>query len=186
MGKTTTADLFREAGVPVFDADAAVHALYGPDGAMVPVLRAVFPDAVRDGAVDRARLSEHLRADPFHWEVLESFVHPLVGERRAEFLDAHADAPMVVLDVPLLLETGGEAHVDSVLVVTAPPEVQRARVLARPGMSAARFEALLARQMPDAAKRERADIVISTENGIADARAQVQSVLESLGVGSDD
>ena len=183
MGKSTTARMFEARGVPVFDADAAVHALYAPGGRAVPLIRAVFPDAIgQDGGVDRARLGEHMRADPLHLDVLSSFVHPWVAEMRAEFLaEAKASGAQAVLfDVPLLFETGGDAQVDATVVVTAPPAVQRARVMARPGMTEALFDTLLARQMPDAEKRARADHVISTADGMAAADARVGEVLAAL------
>jgi dephospho-CoA kinase len=150
MGKSTTAELFRELGVPVWDADAAVHRLYAKGGAAVGPVGALCPDAVRGGAVDRAALKAWIARDGSALAQLEAVVHPLVAAERAEFV-ARADAPLIVLDIPLLFETG--AQVDGVLVVTAPPEVQRARVLARAGMDAAQLETVLARQMPDAEKR---------------------------------
>ena len=182
MGKSTTARMFADAGVPVFDADAAVHELYAKGGKAVPLIRAVFPDAVKDGAVVRDVLAAHMRSDPLNLPVLESFIHPMVAETRAEFLRDNASAPAVLFDVPLLFETGGDARMDTTVVVTCSPETQAERVLARPGMSEEKFHALLARQMPDAQKRARADFVISTENGLDEARRQVQSVLESLGL----
>ncbi|MEM7727939.1 MAG: dephospho-CoA kinase, partial [Pseudomonadota bacterium] len=160
MGKSTTAAMFEALGVPIFDADAAVHALYAPSGRAVPLIRAVFPDAIgEDGGVDRKRLGEHMRADPLNLGVLTSFVHPWVAEMRADFVaKAKRDgAEAVLFDVPLLFETGGDAGVDVTVVVTAPAEVQRDRVLSRPGMTEALFEDLLSRQMPDAEKRARAD-----------------------------
>jgi dephospho-CoA kinase len=183
MGKSTTAAMFELLGVPVFDADAAVHRLYAPGGRAVPLIRAVFPDAINtDGGVDRNRLGEHMRADPLNLDVLTSFIHPWVGEMRADFLsDAksnHADA--VLFDIPLLFETGGDAKVDVAVVVTAPADIQRMRVLARPGMTAELFETLLARQMPDAEKRKRADFIISTANGLEETRAQVKAVLDDV------
>lgn len=183
MGKSTTAQMFAARGVPVFDADAAVHQLYAPGGRAVPLIRAVFPDAIGpDGGVNRARLSEHMRADPLNLEVLTSFVHPWVGEMRAEFLArAVADgAKAVLFDVPLLFETGGDAQVDATVVVTAPADVQRARVMSRPGMTADLFDTLLSRQMPDAEKRERADFIISTADGMESAQARVDAVLKAV------
>ena len=183
MGKSTTAAMFADQGVPVFDADAAVHQLYAPGGRAVPLIRAVFPDAVdARGGVDRAVLAGHMRADPLNLDVLTSFIHPWVGEMRAGFLEkAKADgAPVVLFDIPLLFETGGEAKVDVTVVVTAPADVQRDRVLARPGMTAERFEHILSRQMPDAEKRARADHVIDTSNGLEAARKQVADVLEAI------
>lgn len=183
MGKTTTAGLFKELGVPVFDADAAVHSLYVPGGRAVPLIKAVFPDAIaNDGGVDRKKLGAHMRADPLQLTVLESFIHPWVSEMRAAFLqDAmSAGARAVLFDVPLLFETGGDKQVDATVVVTAPAATQKERVMARAGMTAALFETLLSRQMPDHEKRRRADYVISTQNGIEAARADVQSVLDQI------
>ena len=182
MGKTTTADMFRAEGCPVFDADAAVHSLYAKGGKAVPLIRAVFPDAVSEGKVDRKKLGEHMRADPLNLPVLESFIHPMVGELRAQFFQlAERDgADIVVLDVPLLFETGGEKRVDKVAVVTAPEYVQRDRVMARTGMTESLFTALLARQMPDREKRIRADYLIFTDQGLPFARKQVQKILAEL------
>lgn len=182
MGKTTTAALFAEAGAPVWDADAAVHRLYARGGAAVAPIAQAFPDAVVDGAVDRARLSARLAQDPPAFARLEAIVHPLVAADRQAFLDQAAarGVEVVVLDIPLLFETGGETRVDKVVVVSASPELQRQRVLARPGMTAERFEALLARQVPDAEKRARADFVIDTSNGLEAARRQVGEVLAAV------
>lgn len=162
MGKSTTAGFFRDAGVPVWDADAAVHDLYAPGGDAVAPLAALHPGAVTAGAVDRAALRDWIAADPGALRQIEGVVHPLVARARAGFLAAHAAAPLVVLDVPLLFETGGEGYCDAVLVVTAPPEVQRARVLSRPGMTEGHFQTILAKQLPDAEKRARATHVIET------------------------
>jgi len=182
MGKTTTSKMFKDAGCPVFDADAAVHALYSKGGKAVPIIRAVFPDAIKEGAIDRGRLGEHMRKDPLQLKVLESFIHPLVAESRANFLEQakKTKAECVIMDVPLLFETGGEAYVDKVIVVTAPSKVQRERVMARPGMTVGLFESLLARQMPDAEKRRRADILIYTDKGLENAREQVQKILKDI------
>lgn len=182
MGKSTTAKMFADLGCPVFDADAAVHQLYSKGGRAVPLIRSVFPDAVGADAVDRRRLGEHMRADPLNLKVLESFIHPWVRELRADFLK-HAKsekAKAVVFDIPLLFETGGEAHVDAVVVVTAPADVQRARVMARPDMTEALFEMILDKQMPDAEKRKRADHIIHTDGGLDAARSQVESVLSEI------
>jgi len=172
MGKSTTAEMFREEGCPVFDADAAVHELYNVGGEAVPLIKAVFPDAVKDGAVDRKALGVHMRADPLNLTVLESFIHPMVGRKRQVFLDkAKANnADIVVMDVPLLFETGGDGYVDKIVVVTAPAKVQEERVLARPGMSKALLKTLLSRQTPDAEKRRRADFLIFTDKGLESAR----------------
>ena len=180
MGKSTTAQMFREAGCPVFDADAAVHDLYAKGGKAVPIIRAVFPGAIKDEAIDRAVLGGHMRADPLQLKVLESFIHPLVAEARREFLEDNKSADIVVMDVPLLFETGGSAYVDHVVVVTAPPAVQRKRVLARPGMTKVLFQSLLARQMRDAEKRKRAHTLIFTDKGLENAREQVQDLLRKL------
>lgn len=176
MGKSTTAGFFRDLGVPVWDADAAVHRLYGPGGAAVDAVGALCPKAVQGGAVDRAILKDWIADDPTALARLERAVHPLVARDRDEFVAAQS-GPLVVLDIPLLFETG--AKVDGVLVVTAPEAVQRARVLARPDMSAAQLDAILARQMPDAEKRARADFVIETTD-LDSARAAVQTLAERL------
>ncbi|GHA86645.1 dephospho-CoA kinase [Algimonas arctica] len=183
MGKSTTAGMFESLGVPVFDADAAVHTLYAPGGQAVPLIRAVFPDAIGiDGGVNRKRLGEHMRADPLNLDVLSSFVHPWVGDMRADFIaqaiTEQADA--VVFDIPLLFETGGDSKVDVTVVVTAPPDIQRQRVLARPGMTVDLFESLLVRQMPDAEKRKRADFIISTAEGLEATQARVKEVLAEI------
>ena len=182
MGKTTTARLFEAEGVPVYDADAAVHALYAPGGAAVETVEALFPGVTANGAVDRARLSEKVLNDPAALKRLEAVVHPLAAAARAGFFERAkaARAKVVVLDIPLLFETGGDDQVDAVAVVTAPAEVQRERVLARPGMTEDKLAAILARQMPDAEKRERADFVIDTGRGIEPAREQVRAVLAKL------
>ena len=179
MGKSTTAQMFRDLGVPVWDADAAVHRLYGAGGAAVGPVGALCPDAVVTGAVDRGVLKTWLAADPSRLAQLEAVVHPLVAADRAAFI-AQADAPLVVLDIPLLFETG--AQVDTVLVVSAPPDVQRARVLARGGMTDAQLDLILSRQMPDADKRARADYVIETTD-MDSARAQVAALVAKLGGG---
>lgn len=182
MGKSTTAALFAEAGAPVWDADAAVHRLYQAGGQAVAPIAAEFPEAIVDGAVDRARLSRRLAADPPAFARLEAIVHPLVAEDRKAFLDkAKADGrPIAVLDIPLLFETGADAQVDAVVTVSAPAQMQRERVLARPGMTPEAFEAILARQVPDAEKCARADVVIDTSRGLEAAREQVQAVLSVL------
>ena len=183
MGKSTTAAMFREAGIPVFDADAAVHALYR--GAAVAPLEEAFPGVVRDGAVDRELLRQRVLDDAAVLRRLEAIVHPLVRRERATFLEAARDAgaDLVVLDIPLLYETGGEAGVDAVAVVTAPEPVQKARVLARPGMTEARLSAILQQQLPDAEKRARARFVIDTGAGLDAARAQVLAVIAALAQG---
>jgi len=185
MGKSTTAGFFREAGVPVWDADAAVHALYAKGGAAVAPIAALHAAAVRDGAIDRAALRDWIAADASALKRIEGVVHPLVGQSRADFLAANADRPLVVVDVPLLFETGGERYVDRTLVVSAPPEVQRARVLARPGMTEAHFQTILSKQMPDAEKRARADHVIETLT-LDQTRAAVQGLIAELTGGRSD
>lgn len=182
MGKSTTARMFAEEGAPVYDADASVHALYEPGGAAVSPIAAAFPGAVREGAVDRQALSALVLDRPDALRQLEEIVHPLARRAQAAFLqDAEAaGAAVAVMDVPLLFETGGDTHVDAVVVVTAPAEMQRQRVLARPGMSAEKLEQILARQLPDPEKRRRADFVINTGLGLEQARRQVRTVLAVL------
>lgn len=178
MGKSATAAMFRARGVPVHDADACVHTLYGPGGAAASAIGAAFPGTLApDGAVDRAALRTIVLGEPERLRRLEALVHPLVRQARDDFLAAHEAAPLVVLDVPLLFETGGEAGCDAVAVVTAPAEVQRARVLARPGMTEEAFTQILAKQMPDAEKRRRADFLIETDRGFPHAEAQVDTVI---------
>ena len=180
MGKSTTAAMFRDAGVPVFDADAAVHALYR--GAAVEPVEEAFPGVTKGGTVDRELLRQRVLDDPSVLRRLEAIVHPLVRAERAAFLAKAeaAGAPLAVLDIPLLFETGGESEVDAVAVVTAPEPVQKARVLARPGMTEARLDAILLQQVPDAEKRARARFVIDTGGGIAAARARVAAVIAAL------
>ena len=180
MGKSTTAGFFKAAGVPVWDADATVHRLYAPGGAAVPVLEAAFPGVTGAEGVDRAVLKAAIAADPKALPRIEALVHPLVAADRAAFIAAHAAAPLLLLDIPLLFETGAEVGLDGTLVVSAPPEVQRARVLARPGMTPAHLAAILARQMPDAEKRRRATWVIETTTLDA-AQAAVQDLIRTIG-----
>ena len=180
MGKSTTAQMFREEGCPVFDADAAVHDLYAKGGKAVTIIRSVFPDAIKDGAVDRGVLGKHMRADPLQLKVLESFIHPLVSEARTEFFDENRDADIVIMDVPLLFETGLDKAVHHIVVVTAPYEVQSERVLARDGMTPELFDSLLARQTPDAEKRKRAHALVFSDKGLDNAREQVQTILREL------
>jgi dephospho-CoA kinase len=179
MGKTTTARLFAEAGVPVHDADATVHKLY--DSAAVSAIEAAFPGTTREGKVDRVALGQRVVGDPAALQKLESIVHPLVREAERRFL-AEMEASgseVVVLDIPLLFETGGDKRVDAVVVVSAPTEMQRARVLER-GVAAERLEALLARQMSDEEKRRRADFVVDSSQGIEHAREQVHGILAAV------
>jgi dephospho-CoA kinase len=175
MGKSETAKLFAAEGIPVFDADQAVHALYAGEAA--PMIEAAFPGSTRRGAVDRGALAELVTGDAAALARLESLMHPLVADRRAQFLE-HADAPVVLLDIPLLLETGIPA--DAVVVATAPEHVQRARVLARPGMTEKKFAALLGRQMSDAQKRAQADYLVLTDKGLDHAREQVKMILADV------
>ena len=179
MGKSTTAAMFAAAGVPVWDADAAVHRLYAPGGAAVPAIAALHPAAVKDGAVDRAALKDWIAANPGALRQIEGAVHPLVAADREAFLAGAVDKPLVVLDIPLLFETGADAQMDATLVVSAPAEVQRARVLARPGMTLAQLDLILSRQMPDAEKRARATWVIET-TGLETTRAAVQDLIETI------
>ncbi len=182
MGKSATAELLRAEGLPVFDSDACVHALYAPGGAAVEPVGAAFPGCIVDGAVDRASLSSLLARDPEGFQTLEAIVHPLVSAARDQFLaDAAAqDAWAVVFDIPLLFETGAHALVDVILVVHAPDDIRRARVLDRPGMTADKLDQIIARQMPDAQKLEQADYAIETSGGLADAREQVRTMLHTL------
>lgn len=179
MGKSTTAAMFADAGVPVWDADAAVHRLYAQGGAAVPAIAALHPAAVRGGAVDRAALKDWIARDPGALAQIERAVHPLVAADRAAFMANAEGDPLVVLDIPLLFETGADAQMDATLVVSAPVEVQRARVLARPGMTPEQFDLILSRQMPDAEKRARATWVIET-NGLEATRAAVQDLIETI------
>ena len=180
MGKSTVASMFADAGVPVFDADAAVHALQGRGGRIVAAIEARFPDTTGEDGVNRTALAEAVFADAAALKALEAIVHPAVAEERAAFLARHADAPFVVLDVPLLFETGGWKAVDRIAVVSAPHAVQRDRVLARPGMTEVRWEAILAKQMPDTEKRARADFVIPTGGSLDDTRSAVAGVIACL------
>jgi dephospho-CoA kinase len=177
MGKSTTAKLFAEVGVPVYDADATVHKIY--QGEAAPAVEAAFPGTTANGKVDRNKLSALVVHDPAAIKKLEQVVHPMLRAYHQQFLrDAEASgAPVAVVDVPLLFETGGEARVDAVVVVTASPEIQRQRVLARDNMTAERFEAILARQLPDAEKRRRAHFVVDTSHGLDPVRARIRDIL---------
>lgn len=178
MGKSTTARLFAEVGVPVWDADAAVHRLYAAGGAAVGPVAALCPAALKDGSIDRAALKDWIATDPTALLRLESVVHPLVADDRDAFAAA-ASADLVVFDIPLLYEKGTEAQMDAVLVVTAPPALQRARVMARGGMTEAQFQTILARQMPDREKRARADHIIETLS-LDSARAAVHALIDYI------
>ncbi len=179
MGKSTVAAMFEALGVPVFDADAAVRRLQGPGGKLLAEIEAEFSGTTGPAGVDRAALSQVLH-DPAALKRLEAIIHPAVGEARAAFLHEHATAPMVVFDVPLLFETGGDARVDVTVVVSTPEDVQRNRVLARDGMTPDKFSAILQRQMPDVEKRARADHVIDTGTSLDETRAQVAALVEEL------
>jgi dephospho-CoA kinase len=180
MGKSTTAKLFAEAGVPVYDADATVHKVY-EDEAVAPV-EAEFPGSTSDGKVDRQKLSAMVVGDTDAIKRLEAIVHPLLRRHQQEFLDAaeQAGAPVAVLDVPLLYETGGDTRVDAVVVVTTAPHVQRERILARDNMTADKLDAILLRQMPDAEKRRRADFVVDTSHGLDPVRRQIADILRDV------
>lgn len=180
MGKSTTAKLFAEAGVPVYDADAAVHELY--EGEAAPAIEAAFPGTTANGKVDRSKLSARVVHDPAAIKQLEQIVHPMLGASRQKFFaDAEAaGAPVVVLDIPLLFETGGEKRVDAVVVVSTSPEVQRERVLARGTMDEAKLDAIIAKQTPDAEKRKRADFVVDTSHGLEPVRAQITHILAEV------
>jgi dephospho-CoA kinase len=178
MGKSTTAKLFAEAGVPVYDADATVHMIY--EGEAVPAIEAAFPGTTADGKVDRNRLSAQVVHDPAAIKQLEQIVHPMLRAHHQKFLhDAErSGAPVAVVDVPLLFETGGEKRVDAVVVVTTTPEIQRQRILSRENMTGEKLDAILARQLPDAEKRKRADFVVDTSHGLDPVRARIRDILE--------
>ena len=178
MGKSTTAKLFAEAGVPVYDADAAVHALY--EGEAVPAIEAAFPGTTANGKVDRNKLSTRVVHDPAAMKRLEGIVHPMLGASRQKFLREaeRSGAPVALVDVPLLFETGGERRVDAVVVVTTTPEIQRERILARPNMTDEKLDAILARQMPDTEKRRRANFVVDTSHGLDPVRARIRDILD--------
>ena len=180
MGKSTVAAMFVDRGVPVFDADAVVHQLQGPNGALVDAIESAFPGATNENGVDRAKLGAQVFGDSAKLKRLEAIVHPAVASERAAFLGANANAPMVVFDIPLLLEKGRTPDIDAVVVVSAPADVQRARVLARPGMTEEKFNHILSLQMPDAQKRVLADYVIDTGVSIAETAAQVRKVIACL------
>ena len=177
MGKSTTAKLFAEAGVPVYDADATVHMIY--EGEAAPAIEAAFPGTTADGKVDRNKLSAQVVHDPAAIRQLEQIVHPMLGASRQKFLDdaERSGAPVAVVDVPLLFETGGEKRVDAVVVVTTTPEIQRQRILARDNMTGEKLDAILARQLPDAEKRRRADFVVDTSHGLDPVRIRIRDIL---------
>jgi dephospho-CoA kinase len=181
MGKSTAAKLFAEAGVPVYDADAMVHRMY--EGEAVPAIEAAFPGTTVDGKVDRNKLSARVVQDQAAMKRLEQIVHPMLGASRQKFLDdaEQSGAPVAVVDVPLLFETGGEKRVDAVVVVTTTPEIQRQRILARDNMTGEKLDAILARQLPDAEKRKRADFVVDTSHGLDPVRARIRDILAKAG-----
>ena len=179
MGKSTTAAMFAEAGIPLWDADRTVHDLYAKGGAAVAPIAAAFPSAVKDGAVDRAELKKLLASDKKALTRLESIVHPLTTASRSDFIAAHPEADLILLDIPLLFETGADAACDATLVVTAPAEVQRARVLERPEMTEAQLDFILSRQMPDAEKRRRATFVIETLD-LEQTRQDVRNLIAKI------
>ena len=185
MGKSTVAEMFRQEGVPVFDADAAVHHLQGPEGALVAEIEARFPGTTGPQGVNRSALAERVLAEREALQILEGLIHPAVARERESFIERHRNAPLVVLDIPLLLEKGGHRQVDRIAVVSAPPEVQRARVLARPGMTTEKFERILALQIPDSEKRARADFVIPTGGTLEDTRASVRRIIACLTAPAD-
>ncbi|MGF1549584.1 MAG: dephospho-CoA kinase [Sphingomonadaceae bacterium] len=185
MGKSTVARMFAAEGVPVFDADAVVHELQGPGGELVAGIEAAFPGTTGEKGVDRTALSEQVLDDPEALARLEALVHPAVAAAREAFLRDRRDAPLVLLDIPLLFEKGGWREVDKIAVVSAPAEVQRARVLARPGMSSRKLDRILAVQTPDAEKRARADFVIDTSGPKEETREQVRRIVACLSRGED-
>ncbi len=185
MGKSATARMFAEEGIPVCDSDAVVHRLYDKGGAAAAPVAQAFGDVVTDGAIDRQKLSGHLARHPGDFAKLEAIVHPLVRAEQAKFLaDARArKAPLALLDIPLLFETGRHRDVDRIVVVSAPADIQRARVLARPGMTEEKFASILARQLPDAEKRARADFIVDSSRGFDHARAEVRRIIGELSRG---
>lgn len=185
MGKSTVSRMFADEGVPVFDADAVVHRLQGREGALVVAIEAAFPGTTGAGGVNRNALAERVLAEPGELRRLEALIHPAVARERDAFLAAYADAPVVVLDIPLLFEKGGGDDVDKVAVVSADPEIQRVRTLARPGMTGEKFLRILGHQLPDSEKRARADFVIPTDCSIEETRASVRRVLACLAESGD-
>jgi dephospho-CoA kinase len=185
MGKSTVARMFAAEGAPVFDADAEVHRLQAPEGALVAAIEAAFPGTTGPDGVDRSTLAERVLAAPAALKQLEALIHPAVGAARDAFLAAHPAAPVVVLDIPLLFEKGLDAGVDKVAVVSADAEIQRIRTLARPGMTPEKFLRILSYQLPDAEKRARADFVIPTDSSLEETRASVRNILACLGAPAD-
>jgi len=182
MGKSTVAAMFRRRGIPVFDADAAVRQLQGSGSPLVQTIEQRFPGTTRDGSVDREALAGAVLGRPDELAALEAVVHPAVHEERTRFIADHAAAPALLFDIPLLFETGGDEAFDHIIVVSAHADLQRERVLARPGMTVAKLSAILARQMPDADKRARADFVIDTGRSLAETEAAVDAILAGLGI----
>lgn len=182
MGKSTVAKMFEAAGVPVFDADAVVRQLQGPGGALIERIGELFPGCVRSGTLDRECLAQIVLADRSKLTLLESIVHPAVHEWRNAFIEEHRDAPVLMFEIPLLFETGADKEFDKIVVVSAPAEAQRARVLERQGMSADKLQSILERQMPDEEKRRRADFVIDTGGDLSTTEAQVGDILDCLGL----
>ena len=182
MGKSTVAAMFARAGVPVFDADATVRRLQSDGGPLVARIEERFPGTTHDGVVDRDALAASVLGKPNELAALEGLVHPAVHQERTRFIVANGDAPALLFDIPLLFETHGEHAFDTIIVVSAPEHVQRARVMARSGMSAEKFESLLARQMPDSEKRERADFVVDTSGDLSTTEAQVRDIMTCLGI----
>ena len=181
MGKSTVAAMFERAGIPVFDADAEVHRLQGKDGALIAPIAARFPGVVSDGVLDRAALAARVLGDPEELAALEAIVHPAVQKAREDFIARNRARPALLFDIPLLFETGGEEAFDKIVVVSAPAAIQRERVLARPGMTAAKLDSILARQTPDSEKRARADWVVDTSGDLADTKRQVDAIIACLG-----
>ena len=185
MGKSTVAKMFEAAGLPVFDADSVVRQLQGPGGALVDRIGQLFPGTVRCGTLDRDCLAQIVLSDPKKLSALEAIVHPAVREAREAFVREHGQAPALIFEIPLLFETGGESDFDKVIVVSAPAEVQRTRVLARPGMHEAKLDSILERQTPDEEKRRRADFVIDTAGDLSTTEAQVHEIIACLGLAPD-
>jgi dephospho-CoA kinase len=180
MGKSTVSQMFVDENIPHFDADAAVHKLQGPGGALVDEIEAAFPGTTGQQGVDRLKLGPQVLGDQEKLERLEAIIHPAVGKMRADFLATHKEAPMILFDVPLLFEKGGHAGVDKIIVVSAPADQQRRHALARDGMTIEKFEHILSLQMPDAEKRKRADFVVDTGTSLADTRDQVRALIKNL------
>jgi dephospho-CoA kinase len=180
MGKSTVSQMFVDENIPHFDADAAVHKLQGPGGALVDEIEAAFPGTTGPQGVDRLKLGPQVLGDKEKLTQLETIIHPAVGKMRADFLETHKEAPMILFDVPLLFEKGGHAGVDKIIVVSAPADQQRRRALARDGMTIEKFEHILSLQLPDAEKRKRADFVIDTGTSLADTRDQVRALIKNL------